>query len=66
MPLILKDLVENGPNDWFWALHVLTDANPITLTIAGNMKAMTEAWITWGKNANCLLDKATTGETMTP
>ena len=21
IPLILKDLSENGPDDWFWALH---------------------------------------------
>jgi hypothetical protein len=27
VPLILQDLIDNGPNDWFWALHVITDAN---------------------------------------
>jgi hypothetical protein len=56
VPLILRDLIENGPNDWFWALSVITDANPITNDIAGNMQAMTEAWISWGKTAGYLKD----------
>jgi chemotaxis regulatin CheY-phosphate phosphatase CheZ len=54
VPLIINDLEQNGPNDWFWALHVITDANPITEEIAGNMQAMTEAWITWWRNPNSL------------
>jgi hypothetical protein len=56
VPLMLRDLIENGPADWFWALHVITDANPIDATIAGNMPAMTEAWISWGKQAGYLQD----------
>jgi hypothetical protein len=52
VPLMIEDLEKNGPGDWFWALHVITGANPITENIAGNMKAMTEAWISWWKNAN--------------
>jgi hypothetical protein len=51
IPLILKDLEKNGPNDWFWALTAITDENPITQEIAGNMTAMTEAWLQWGRNA---------------
>ena len=42
VPLILKDLAENGPDDWFWALTVITGENPITEDIAGNMNAMAE------------------------
>ena len=53
VPFILKDLVNNGPNDWFWALHVITNVNPITVEIARNMNAMMEAWLAWGKNAGC-------------
>jgi hypothetical protein len=49
VPLIIKDLIDNGPNDWFWALYVITDENPITDNIAGNMSEMTEAWIKWGR-----------------
>ena len=56
IPLILKDLADNGPNDWFWALTAITDENPITEEIAGNMVAMTEAWLQWGKGAGYLND----------
>src|ERR1700693_1396133 len=45
IPLILKDLAVNGPDDWFWALTAITDENPITKEIAGNMAAITEAWL---------------------
>jgi hypothetical protein len=56
IPLILKDLSENGPDDWFWALTAITDENPISEDIAGNMPAMTEAWLQWGKSAGYLSD----------
>jgi hypothetical protein len=56
IPFILKDLAENGPDDWFWALTAITDENPITKEMAGNMAAMTEAWLQWGKNAGFLND----------
>jgi hypothetical protein len=56
IPLILKDLSENGPDDWFWALTAITDENPITAEIAGNMTAMTEVWLQWGRNAGYLKD----------
>ena len=49
IPLILNDLSEHGPDDWFWALTAITDENPITERIAGNMAAMTEAWLQWGR-----------------
>jgi hypothetical protein len=51
IPLILKNLSENGPDDWFWALTAITDENPITEEMAGNMTAMTVAWLQWGRNA---------------
>ena len=56
VPLILRDFVENGPNDWFWALTAITDANPISQEIAGNMAAMTEAWLQWGRKKGYLKD----------
>lgn len=56
MPFILKDLSDNGPDDWFWALTAITDENPITKESAGNMTAMTEAWLQWGKKAGYLPD----------
>ena len=48
LPLIFKDL-QKSPSHWFMALAILTDANPVTPDIRGNVKAMTLAWITWGK-----------------
>jgi hypothetical protein len=56
IPLILKDLAKHGPNDWFWALTAISDENPITEELAGNMVAMTEAWLQWGKRAGYLND----------
>lgn len=56
LPFIFTDLAENGPDDWFWALTAITDENPITEGIAGNMSAMTEAWLQWGRNAGYLDD----------
>lgn len=56
IPLILNDLEENGPDDWFWALTAITDENPIKKEMAGNMAAMTEAWLQWGRNAGYLKD----------
>jgi hypothetical protein len=54
--LILHDLMANGPDDWFWALTAITDENPISAEIAGDMAAMTEAWLAWGKKAGYLDD----------
>jgi hypothetical protein len=56
VPLILKDLADHGPDDWFWALTAITDENPITAEIAGDMRAMAEAWLKWGRNAGYLKD----------
>jgi hypothetical protein len=54
--LILRELAENGPDDWFWALTAITDENPITEKMAGDMRAMTEAWLQWGRRAGYLDD----------
>jgi hypothetical protein len=61
--LILKDLGENGPDDWFWALTAITDGNPITKEIAGDMAAMTVAWLQSGRNADLLSDGSFLGGT---
>ena len=51
IPFILNDLADTGPNDWYWALTAITDVNPIHPEMAGNMVAMTEAWLQWGTQA---------------
>jgi hypothetical protein len=47
VPLILKQL-KRKPDFWFWALRVLTRANPITKEMRGNVIAMRKAWLDWG------------------
>src|SRR3954469_12432857 len=54
IPFILNDLSQNGPEDWFWALTAITDENPIADEIAGDMAAMTEAWLRWGRKVGYL------------
>lgn len=46
--LILNRLKEEA-DLWFWALHFITGENPITQDIRGNVKAMSEAWLEWGR-----------------
>jgi hypothetical protein len=48
VPLILREL-QAMPNDWFWALRMLTEEDPVTPDQAGNMAAMADAWLRWGK-----------------
>ena len=52
VPLILKQLEMEGddPDHWFYALSVITGADPITDEIRGDMKRMAEAWLIWGKS----------------
>jgi hypothetical protein len=47
VPLLLAEL-RREPDDWFWALHAITGANPVPATSRGHMGAMAEAWIQWG------------------
>ena len=48
IPLILREL-EKRPDYWFWALHSITGADPITDDAAGNLQKMTDAWLSWGR-----------------
>lgn len=45
--LILQSMMHSRA-DWFYALRALTGANPVTDDMAGDMQAMTRAWIDWG------------------
>ena len=49
IPLILNDLIQNGPHHWFWALAAITRDNPVTDDTPTNLKAVTEAWLKWGR-----------------
>lgn len=54
IPFILEDMKENGPNHWFWALHAITEENPVPRDQPGNIVAMTEAWLQWGRKKGYL------------
>lgn len=56
VPFILRDLRDNGPDDWFWALTAITGKNPISADIVGDVQKMTEAWLQWGATAGYLSD----------
>src|SRR5438034_1096845 len=49
LPLIFREL-EREPDHWFWALSVITGENPVPPESRGNLDAMTEAWLAWGRN----------------
>jgi hypothetical protein len=49
VPLLLRDLEKNQTH-WFCALREITGADPISESAAGNVPAMAEAWIRWGKD----------------
>jgi hypothetical protein len=48
VPLILEEL-QREPDQWFWALEVITDENPVPPEAAGRVRLMADAWIEWGK-----------------
>jgi hypothetical protein len=48
IPFILQQL-ERCPGFWFWALRCLTGENPVTQQMRGDVAAMTEAWLNWGR-----------------
>ncbi|MGB8682041.1 MAG: hypothetical protein WCD12_04065 [Candidatus Binatus sp.] len=53
VPLILHEL-ENKPDDWFWALAILTGENPVPEQDRGKTLEMTKAWLKWGHENNKL------------
>jgi len=46
--LVLCEL-EREPYFWFWALRSLTGANPVSENMHGDLMAMTNAWLDWGR-----------------
>jgi hypothetical protein len=49
IPLLLAEL-RREPDDWFWALHAITGAQPVPAESRGNLKAMADAWLKWGSD----------------
>jgi len=54
VPLLLMEL-RREPDDWFWALHAITGANPVPAAGRGNVRAMTDAWVQWGREKGYLM-----------
>jgi len=50
VPYILAELTRK-PDHWFWALTAITGADPVPPEAAGDVQAMTQAWIKWGDEA---------------
>jgi hypothetical protein len=51
IPLILRQMEREGdePDMWFWALRVLTNANPILESDQGNIVKMAKSWLKWAR-----------------
>ena len=49
---ILAQLESEGdePDQWFWALRVLTGENPVRDEDRGNSLRMAQSWLEWAKN----------------
>ncbi len=47
VPYILAELAAQ-PDHWFWALSAITGIDPVPEEAAGNLRAMTQAWLKWG------------------
>ena len=48
VPWLLERLAQS-PDHWFYALNQITDAQPVQPEHQGNINAMAEEWIAWGK-----------------
>jgi hypothetical protein len=51
LPLILAQLRSEGdePDQWFWALKAITEANPVKPEDQGNFQKMAQAWLQWAE-----------------
>ncbi|HEX7450259.1 MAG TPA: hypothetical protein VF306_22055 [Pirellulales bacterium] len=53
LPHLLRELARQ-PDHWFYALAAITGEDPIPAGAEGNVAAMTEAWLAWGRAHGCL------------
>jgi hypothetical protein len=49
IPLILRQMESEGdePDQWFWALQILTEADPVPDEERGDYAAMARTWLDW-------------------
>lgn len=53
LPLILADLQEQ-PRHWFSALRAITGFDPVDPEEAGDLQAMTDAWLEWARDTGIM------------
>ena len=53
LPLLLRELARERDH-WFWALEAITGQNPVSAEAVGNVAAMAEAWLAWGRREGLL------------
>lgn len=53
LPFLLSELARE-PDHWFWALEAITGQNPVPEDAVGNLAAMSEAWLSWGRREGLL------------
>lgn len=53
VPLLLDEL-QREPDQWFWALEAITEQNPVPPSLVGQVPAMADCWIDWGREHGLL------------
>ncbi len=48
VPFILAEL-NSSPDHWGWALEKITGENPVPDHSSGNLRAIADAWVSWGR-----------------
>jgi hypothetical protein len=53
VPLIIAQMQSEAdePDQWFWALRVLTGVDPVADEDRGDFLKMSQSWISWAENA---------------
>jgi len=51
VPMIIRELEVDGddPDHWFWALEMITGADPVPVESYGDSLGMAKAWLSWAK-----------------
>jgi hypothetical protein len=51
VPLILRQMQDEGddPDHWFWALEMITNADPVPVEAYGDTVRMAQAWFSWAE-----------------
>ncbi len=51
VPFILRELEQtrDDPDHWFWALEMITEADPVPVDAYGDTVRMAEAWLVWAQ-----------------